>query len=478
MTPLHLACKYGQEDVAELLINQMDKDKLINFILNETSINNNSDLPLHFVCKLKDEKIQIIKHYLNKINVNNNDHQYDEILKKQDYYSKQTILHLALENNHLNIAELIFQDYINNNNNTKLFKNDLKEDKNGNLLIHLAARLGSIEILNLLRKYDAISFGLNNKGENALHVASQYNRSKFIHELLKYESYLMNNNEDCDNNNTHFIQCICKCKIDSNNHKPLVRIKDNRSYTPLLTAISNSNQKCVEILIQNEYIQLDECIDSTNGNSIYHICIENDNYETLKHLIENNNNNIELLMLKNNNDETLLHVACRKGNQEITSLLMNKLSELNLITDDFLLSKNKAGQNCFHLAVQNGYFNLIEYFLKKKKLLNFVTKQLDNQSNTCLHLAALNGHLSLINLLLDHNDSSDVIYAKNGDNMTALDLSCSKGYFEITKRLICNSNNQIMINEHNNLLHLAAKQGEHELVKLLLFKGIYLFIFK
>ncbi len=35
-----------------------------------------------------------------------------------------------------------------------------------------------------------------------------------------------------------------------------------------------------------------------------------------------------------------------------------------------------------------------------------------------------------------------------------------------------------MINEHNNLLHLAARQGEHELVKLLLLKGIYLFIFK
>ena len=33
-----------------------------------------------------------------------------------------------------------------------------------------------------------------------------------------------------------------------------------------------------------------------------------------------------------------------------------------------------------------------------------------------------------------------------------------------------------MINEHDNLLHLFAKQGENELVKLLLLKCIYLFI--
>ena len=78
MTSLHSACKYGHKDVAELLINQMDKDKKINFILNETSINNNSDLPFHFVCKLKDEKIQIIKHYLIKINVRT------KLLIKQD----------------------------------------------------------------------------------------------------------------------------------------------------------------------------------------------------------------------------------------------------------------------------------------------------------------------------------------------------------------------------------------------------------
>ena len=124
-------------------------------------------------------------------------------------------------------------------------------------------------------------------------------------------------------------------------------------------------------MIENKYIELNTT--DNNGNSIYHISIQNDNFETLKYLFDklNPNNYLNLYNIKNNINETLLHAACRKGNQEIVNLIMNKLHETNRVYDDLLFCKNKDGQNCFHVAASKGYFNIIEYFLKVKLMFYF-----------------------------------------------------------------------------------------------------------
>ena len=61
----------------------------------------------------------------------------------------------------------------------------------------------------LLQKYDACSFKANNNLENALHIAAQHNRSKFIIEFLKYEKYLIDqsNGNDTNGNSSKFMPC-------------------------------------------------------------------------------------------------------------------------------------------------------------------------------------------------------------------------------------------------------------------------------
>ncbi len=64
--------------------------------------------------------------------------------------------------------------------------------------------------------------------------------------------------------------------------------------------------------------------------------------------------------------------------------------------------------------------------------------------------------------------------AKNEDNTTALDLSCRKGFFEISKNLITTSNlneQETVIDDGEYPLHVACYEGAHEVVRLLLFKG-------
>jgi ankyrin repeat protein len=91
-----------------------------------------------------------------------------------------------------------------------------------------------------------------------------------------------------------------------------------------------------------------------------------------------------------------------------------------------------------------GFFNLIEYFIKERKLTPFLD-QFDLASNTPLHLATENGHASIVNILLEHGID---VCAKNEENMTALDVSCRKGYFEISKIII---NNYSSFNKNDRL---------------------------
>ena len=70
----------------------------------------------------------------------------------------------------------------------------------------------------------------------------------------------------------------------------------------------------------------------------------------------------------------------------MVKLIVNKLYETNASVEEIVFSKNKDGQTCFHIAAEKGFFNIVEYFLKEKKLISFM-ENVDNSSNTSLHLA-------------------------------------------------------------------------------------------
>lgn len=99
--------------------------------------------------------------------------------------------------------------------------------------------------------------------------------------------------------------------------------------------------------------------------------------------------------------------------------------------------------------------------------LSFLIDTKDSDQDTPLHFAAGYNHLSTVEILI----SQDVkVNTKNSKLETPLLLSCTKGYFDIAKMIlekyekIGNNENELV------LLHIAAKSGAHEIVKLLLEK--------
>ena len=448
MTPLHLACKYGYDEVAELLIDKIDAERLIN---PTHTIDFNKTLPLHLACEHKNEKYFIVRKILDKLKATPSKLNLLEVALKKEDSSRQTILLIAIENNHLNIVESLFRDYNVNR--------EQRNGHNGNYAIHYVAKSGSLEMFNLLQKYNAVSFRTNNNKENALHIAAHHNKHRFITEFLKYEALLMHNQEEKTS-----IPMPCMCLCDEEEFMPSNKQKDSKHYTPLFKAIAAGNQKCVEVLLTNEKNVDIDAVKDINGNTMFHICAEFDNSESLKYLFQTHSS--DNIYAKNNLEDTILHNACRNGNLEMVKAILNKCEDSSSQIEEFLFSKNKDGQTCFHIACVKGYCNIVEYFLKEKRLNAFLDHY-DNNSNTSLHLATLNGNSSIVTVLLDYGAD---VKAKNEESITALDLSCRKGFFEISKNII-NNYSTFTSSEKEFPLHMACYEGATEVVKLLLLKG-------
>ena len=112
-----MACKYGYDEVAEALIDKIEPEKLVN---PTHVLDFHKTLPLHLACQNKNEKHFIVKKILNKLRDASTKANLLELALKKEDTSRQTILLIAVENNHLNIVESLLKDY-----------NVNKEQKNG-----------------------------------------------------------------------------------------------------------------------------------------------------------------------------------------------------------------------------------------------------------------------------------------------------------------------------------------------------------
>lgn len=470
---MHLACKLGFEDECELLIEKVDSDKIFNLCMLDLP---NSFPLLHLACRNKVEKYRIVKQILEKMHQNDSRFHlqsenvklnYVDLVSKKEDNNRQTILEICIENNHLNIVELFLSVY----NITTNHANALS----GNYPIHLAAKNGSPEMLSLLIKYNSDIVRTNFADENPLHIAAQYNRLHFVRKFLASERHwFKNSNYNCLKNqfsdDTGQLPCICNCdgNFDLSNAQLSIKQRDKKFYTPLMRAIVSGSQRVVQELINDKYVELD--LKDKDGQSIFHLCCEYNNIETLRYFIQSDFISQEILFSKDNFENTILHTSCGTGNLESIKLIVNKYYDSNNFLEAMLYAKNYLGHTCFHIACIKGYYNIVEYFLKDRKLIQYL-EHVDNNFNNSLHLATENGHSSIANLLLELGIDLSV---KNEENRTALDVSCRLGYFEISKNIINNCSD--LKNQHKIHpefpLHTACYEGAYEVVKLLLIKGV------
>ena len=284
MSALHIACKYGCENVARLLIEKFSIENLL--LLDE-----NKMLALHYACGCKIEKLNVVKQMIEKIiSFNANENLTDMFLSKKNKYG-DTPLNLAVKENHIQIVEILLK-------HLNLVKCNADNDKN--LPIHNAAKTGSIEMLDLFASYDLISFEPNIKWNNVFHIAANENREQFI--IYLFKKYASNSKEYEEQLNF---------ALNSFN-------KDN--FTPLECAIIKGSIDCVRIFIDRQ-------IKNHNVDiKLFELSIEYNQKNVLKYLIEFNKNNLnKFLNGINCSNNTILHIACIHKNFKLFKLIIENI---------------------------------------------------------------------------------------------------------------------------------------------------------
>ena len=159
-----------------------------------------------------------------------------------------------------------------------------------------------------------------------------------------------------------------------------------------------------------------------------------------------------------------IHEAAVTGNSELLQLLIDNGVNVN--------SKDTKGLRPLHYAAWQGRSEPVYLLLRHDAHVN----EQSINGDTPLHLASQYGHHEIVQLLLFHQADPTV---SNRRLFTALDLACEHGHFHVVNLLVHNPLcQQITLthhrysNEQHTPLHLAARNGHTDIVRLLLLNGM------
>ncbi|XP_076855882.1 caskin-2 isoform X2 [Brachyhypopomus gauderio] len=155
-----------------------------------------------------------------------------------------------------------------------------------------------------------------------------------------------------------------------------------------------------------------------------------------------------------------LHHAALTGTTELLSLLLEAQAMVDI--------KDSNGMRPLHYAAWRGKADCVLMLLRAGASVNGASQ--DGQ--TPLHLAAQYGHYEVTEMLLQHQSNPCMV---NKAKKTPLDLACELGRLKVAQ-LLLSSNMVVALLEGNGRdntpLHLAARNGHKDIIRLLLRAGI------
>ncbi|XP_043109242.1 caskin-2 isoform X8 [Puntigrus tetrazona] len=155
-----------------------------------------------------------------------------------------------------------------------------------------------------------------------------------------------------------------------------------------------------------------------------------------------------------------LHHAALTGTTDLLSLLLEAQASVDI--------KDSNGMRPLHYAAWQGKADSVLMLLRAGASVNGASQ--DGQIP--LHLAAQYGHYEVSEMLLQHQSNPCTV---NKAKKTPLDLACEFGRLKVTQ-LLLSSNMVVALLEGNGRdntpLHLAARNGHKDIIRLLLKAGI------
>ncbi|CAK8698608.1 transient receptor potential cation channel subfamily A member 1-like isoform X2 [Clavelina lepadiformis] len=378
--------------------------------------------------------------------------------------------------------------------------------------MHYAARYHHYHMINFL-----ISNGANvqPKGEDdatPLHFIAKYKKKKAV------EAQSGNDDDDSSSDEELPPEESFSCLKLLVEHGAHVNPKDAMGLTPLHQACTRGNTTAVRELLECPGLAL-EMTDHQGMTALHLACLYR-RKTIVKLLLEAGSS----LKCKDKDMTTPLHLACAEGSIQIAQFLLDKADTLaesaqaTYVNGDGDGKSNSKGSNNdsktnegkplngfsklvrsttsnslgiklaawkggaagllndvdaeknlpFHLAIENGHMNLVEFCVEKSRLagLGSMVDVCRSRDDSCLHLAVQANSIEIVKFLM--KEGAD-INARNSSLVTPLLLACQHNAHIIVKHLLqSGANIEMKDSDFMTPLLIASRYGHLETITYLL----------
>ncbi|MFC1781263.1 ankyrin repeat domain-containing protein [Planctomycetota bacterium] len=341
----------------------------------------------------------------------------------------------------------------------------------GRSILHLAARAGLIDIVQILIDREVPLDTLSAYG-TPLHEAAMGGHKDIV-ELLLSEGIPIDSADR--SGRTPLYRAIYK------NHVDIVQLLIDKG-----TDVNPSGYSDTPLYIAsiNGYAELANLLRQNGAKMTMREAVTLSDVDEVKNLVSQGADINEESALSTNN----LHIAARNGNREIVELLIDEGADVN--------AKTSYNITPLHYAVENGHKEIVELLLANGADLSIKRNTLISSGFTALHDAVDLGQIDIVELLiaggadvnvLTDSDVSPLYIAelkdyeeianllrKNGaeDISPTLYGAFENGDIEQIKLLISQGADiNVKINRGQTLLHMASERGDKEIAELLIENG-------
>lgn len=348
--------------------------------------------------------------------------------------SGKNVLHIAAKASSTEIIQKL-------SSNTQLLNSKTKQ---GYTPLLIAAENGNIKTCEMLLKAGADSSSSTKNGENVMHLAARVGDGNLIKILVVKSLINSKNMEDAtpimlaaENGHAQTCEILLKAGAD-----PFIAV--NSGWNALHCAVGSGKLETVRVLSANKKL-----IDTQTkkGFTPYMLAIDYENFQVAEFLFKSGAN----LTLQNSDGFNAMHFAVSHKKTEVVKMLATNKQLINI--------KTTEGITPLILAAKKGYLRILEILLKAGADLNIT----DNEENTALHLAAVNEQTEIVEYLAKQKQLLNAKKPKSG--ATPLLEAAFNGRKNICEMLIkAGADLNTTDNQENTALHWAASNGEIETV--------------
>ncbi|URE21702.1 ANK [Musa troglodytarum] len=337
-----------------------------------------------------------------------------EALHLEETVDGNSVLHIAAKLGHLELAEALCLEQVN------LMK--LSNSK-GDTPLHCAAAAGHVAIMKLFvahifwpenpvfSEVSGVPWMMNDAGNNALHEATR-NGHRAVVELLMSAAPGLVDVANATGVSALYMAAergsveIVKELLNS----PTASHEGPRGQTALHAAVLRSHDITKMILDKKpNFVRQQDVTKSTP----LHFAAANGDIRMVQLLLQSD---AKAAYIRDQDGFSTIHVAANAGHLKIIEQVLE-------YCPDSMGLKNNTGRNFFHVAVEKKNLEVVKYVLRSPWLTELVNAQ-DDEGNTPLHLAVISRNKKMVQVLL----SCGSVNASVMDNLgrTPVDLASSK----------------------------------------------------